>query len=70
MLTLIFVVLFLGIFGKMIGFAVRASWSIMKVFFTILFLPAILIVLAVSGCIAVALPALIIVGIVMLVKAE
>lgn len=68
MITLIFVLLMLGVFGKMIWFAIRAAWGITKVTFGIVFLPVILIVLAISGLIYIAIPVLIILGIVMIVK--
>lgn len=68
MLTLLFIILFFGIFGKLIGFAFRASWGIMKVLFTLIFLPVIIGGIAISGLISLAFPMLIVVGIVALVK--
>ncbi|MBE5837553.1 hypothetical protein [Butyrivibrio sp.] len=66
MMTLLFMVLFFGIFGKLIGFAFRASWSIMKVMLYIVFLPAILMIMLFGGLIYIALPILVIVGLVSL----
>ena len=34
MLTLLFIILMFGIFGKMIGLAFRATWGITKIFFS------------------------------------
>lgn len=68
MMTLIFVILFFGIFGKMAAFAFRAAWGLTKVIFTLVFLPIIVIGFALSGLIYVAFIGLIIAGIVMLVK--
>ena len=66
MMTLLFMVLLFGIFGKLIGFAFRASWSIMKVMLYIVFLPAILMIMLFGGLIYIALPILAIVGMVSL----
>ena len=37
MLTLLFIILMFGIFGKMIGLAFRATWGITKIFFRLIF---------------------------------
>ena len=66
MMTLLFMILFFGIFGELIGFAFRASWSIMKVMLYIVFLPAILMIMLFGGLIYIALPILVIVGLVSL----
>ncbi len=66
MMTLLFMILFFGIFGKLIGFAFRASWNIMKVMLYIVFLPAILMIMLFGGLIYIALPILVIVGLVSL----
>ncbi len=62
MLTIIFLLLMIVVFGKLIWLAIRAAWGITKVLFSIVFLPIILIILALSGLMVVALPVLIIVG--------
>lgn len=62
MLTIIFLLLMIVVFGKLILLAIRAAWGITKVLFSIVFLPIVLIVLALSGLMVVALPVLIIVG--------
>ena len=62
MLTIIFLLLMIVVFGKLIWFAIRAAWGITKVLFSIVFLPIVLIVLALSGLMVVALPILISVG--------
>lgn len=62
MLTIIFLLLMIVVFGKLIWLAMRAAWGITKVLFSIVFLPIVLIVLALSGLMVVALPILIIVG--------
>ena len=68
MLTLIFICLMIGVFGKLVWFAIRAAWGITKVLFTIIFLPVILIDLFVGGFAYVALIGLLIVGALSLVK--
>lgn len=62
MLTILFLLLMIVVFGKLIWLAIRAAWGITKVLFSIVFLPIILIILALSGLMVVALPVLIIVG--------
>lgn len=67
MLTLVFICLMIGVFGKMIGLAFKMTWGIAKVLFTLVFLPFVLIALAISGLVAIALPLVVIVGIISLV---
>lgn len=62
MLTILFLLLMIVVFGKLIWLAIRAAWGITKVLFSIVFLPIVLIALALSGLMVVALPILIIVG--------
>lgn len=64
MLTLFFTIMMFVIFGKLFGFALRAAWGITKIIFSIVLLPLFLIALVFMGLMWVALPALVIVGIV------
>ena len=66
MLTLLFVICMFGIFGKLIGLAFKMTWGIAKVLFTLVFLPVILVGLAMGGLLVVTFPLLIVVGIVSL----
>ena len=66
MLTLLFVICMFGIFGKLIGLAFKMTWGIAKVLFTLVFLPVILVGLAMGGLLVVAFPLLIVGGIVSL----
>ena len=68
MMTVLFAILMFLIFGKMIGLAFRATWGLTKIIFHVVLLPVFLIVLVVAGFMYIALPLLIIVGIVMLIK--
>ncbi len=61
-MSLLFIIFFFCIFGKMIGFAFRASWGIIKVVFTLVFLPLILVGLVFKGLVTIALPVLLVVG--------
>ncbi|MDD3402919.1 MAG: hypothetical protein PHQ72_06140 [Hespellia sp.] len=70
MLTLVFVILMFVVFGKLIGLAIRATWGITKVLFTIVFLPVILICMVVGGLISVALPVLAVIGVVALIGSK
>ena len=63
MLTLLFAIFFIGIFGKLFLFALKAAWSITKLIFTFLFLPFILLGLVFNGLILIAFPGLILIGI-------
>ncbi|MDO4188321.1 MAG: hypothetical protein Q4D29_04960 [Lachnospiraceae bacterium] len=64
MLSLIFVILMFTVIGKLIVFSIKAAWSITKVVLTIVFFPAILIIMAVSGFMMLAVIALVIAGII------
>ena len=68
MLNLLFAILMIMVFGKLIGFAIRAAWGISKVLVTLVFLPLILIGLVLGGLIYLALPILFVVGLVTLFK--
>lgn len=65
-MTVLFFILFFMIFGKLIGFAFKATWSIMKVMLYIVFLPLILIGMVFKGLVFVALPILLVVGLISL----
>lgn len=67
MLTLIFFILLLTIFGKLLAFSIKAAWGITKILFTVVFIPLILIIMVVCGLMYVALPVLAVIGIVALV---
>ncbi|MDC7279263.1 MULTISPECIES: hypothetical protein [Pseudobutyrivibrio] len=67
MFTLLFFVLFFMVFGKMIGFAFRATWGLTKILFSVVFLPLILIGLVFGGLLYIAFPVLLVVGLVSLI---
>ncbi len=59
MLTLIFLILLLWIFIKLLIFGVKAAWGISKIILTILW-PVLLIGLIIAGLFYIAVPALVI----------
>lgn len=66
MLSLLFMVLMLVIFGKIFGFALKATWGITKIIFSIVLLPVFLIFLVFMGLMWIALPVLLVIGVVSL----
>ena len=67
MLTFLFIVLMLGVFGKLLVFGIRAAWGISKIVLTVVFLPIILIALVAGGLLYIAFPILIVLGLISLV---
>ncbi|MDO4555814.1 MAG: hypothetical protein Q4B70_11800 [Lachnospiraceae bacterium] len=70
MLTLVFVILMIMVFGKLILLALRATWGIAKILTSFVLLPIVLIGLLLSGLVHIAVPVLVIVGIVSLLKPQ
>lgn len=68
MLNIIFFLLMLAVFGKLAMFAFKATWGIAKILVTFVLLPIILIALVIVGFITIAIPLLIIIGIIALIK--
>ena len=67
MLELVFIILMFLIFGKLIVFAVKAAWGISKIVCTIVLLPLFLVCMVFAGLIGIALPILLVVGVVSLI---
>ena len=67
MFTLVFICLMIGVFGKLLRLAFKMTWGITKVLFTLVFLPFVLIALAIGGLVTIALPLVVVVGIVSLI---
>lgn len=63
MLTLLFLVCMIWVFGKLFFFGIKAAWGISKFLLTIVLFPLILIGMVVGGLIYIAFPILIIVWI-------
>lgn len=68
MLSLLFAICMIGVFGKLFFFGLRAAWGISKFILTIVFLPLILVGLVFGGLITLAFPILIVVGIIALIS--
>lgn len=64
MLSIIFAIGMICVFGKLVIFGIKAAWGISKFLLTVVLLPLILIALVVGGLMYIALPILIVVGIV------
>lgn len=67
MLTIIFWVLMLMTFGKILKFAIKAAWGITKILVSLVFLPIALIFLVLQGLLILALPILLVVGVISLI---
>lgn len=70
MFTLLFVILMVVVFGKLIGLAFRMTWGLTKVIVNLVLLPLVLIGLVIGGLVSVALPLLIVVGIASLIFSD
>lgn len=66
MLTLISVLLFLAVFGRLMLFAIKLGWGILKFVGFLVFLPAIILGLIITGVVSIAIPVLIVIGLVSL----
>lgn len=62
MFTVFMVILMIWIFGKLLVISLRASWGILRILFTVIFLPLILVGLLVAGILSVAFPILLVLG--------
>ena len=68
MLTLIFFVLFFAVFGSILKFSLKAAWGITKLVVGLVVLPILMLALLFYGLLVLAVPVLIVLGIVFLVK--
>lgn len=67
MLSLLFAICMIWVFGKLFIFGIKAAWGISKFIVTVVLLPLVLIGLVVGGFIYLAFPILLVVGIVSLI---
>ena len=67
MLELLFGILMLVVFGKLFVFGMKATWGITKFLVMLVFLPVGLIAMVLGGLFTLALPLLILIGLVSLV---
>lgn len=68
MLNLIFLIIMFLVFGKILTLALKGAWGLTKILFTLIFFPIIIIGLGLSGLIVVALPLLLIGGVVAMIS--
>ena len=66
MLGLIFWILMLAVFGNILMFAIRMTWGITKVVFSLVLLPVTLVVLVLGGLLRIAFPLLAVIGLISL----
>lgn len=66
MFGLIFCILMLAVFGNILMFAIRMTWGITKVLFSLVLLPVTLVVLVLGGLLRIAFPLLAVIGLISL----
>ena len=66
MLTLISLLILFAVFGRLLLFGLKLGWGIMKIVGFVVFLPVIILMMILGGFAFVALPILLVVGIVSL----
>lgn len=64
MLTIIFIIALVWVLWKLVVLGIKAAWGITKIVCTVILLPAVLIGLVCVGLIYVAIPILVVVGII------
>ena len=67
MFSLIFAILMMAVFGEYNWIAGRLAWGLWKIVITIIFFPILMVILALSGLVMLAIPILIVVGIIAVV---
>ena len=63
MLTMLMMIMFFAVFGKLLGFAFKVGWGMLKIAAYLIFLPSIVLMLIFGGLFYVTFPILIVVGI-------
>lgn len=66
MWTILFSILLLMVFGKILVFAVKAAWGVSKIVVSLVLLPISLVGLVFAGLMQLALPLLVIIGVISL----
>lgn len=70
MLSLLFIICMIWVFGKLLFLGIKAAWGISKFLITVVLFPLILIGMVIGGLIYIAFPILIVVGIVELISSK
>ena len=63
MLTMIFIIVTVILFGKLFSFALKAAWGLSRILLTCIVFPIVLILLALGGVFIIAVPVLACVGV-------
>ncbi len=66
MLTFLTLIIFFAVFARLLIFGLKLGWGIMKLVGFVVFLPVIILAMIIGGLAFVALPVLVIIGIVSL----
>ncbi len=66
MLTFIFSILMIVVFGNIVAFAVKMAWGVSKIAINIVLLPVILIGMVLAGLFWLAIPLLVVIGVISL----
>lgn len=67
MLTLLFAICMIAVFGKLAVLALKGAWGLTKIILSLVFLPLILIGLVIKGLIVLAFPVLLVCGVIFLI---
>ena len=68
MLTFLFFILLLSIFGHLLIVGIKAAWGLGKIIVNIVGIPLLLILLVFSGLLKIAFPLLLVIGVVALIS--
>ena len=68
MLSFVFTVLMFIVFGRLLIFAIKAAWGVSKIVVSLVLLPLFLVGLVLKGLVTIALPLLVVIGLVVLFK--
>lgn len=66
MLTFIFCILMIVVFGNIVAFAVKMAWGVSKIVINLVLLPVILIGMVLAGLFWIAIPLLVAIGLISL----
>lgn len=66
MLTFIFSILMIVVFGNIVAFAVKMAWGVSKIVINLILLPVILIGMVLAGLFWLAIPLLVVIGLISL----
>ena len=67
MLTLLFAICMIAVFGKLAVLALKGAWGLTKIILSLVFLPLILIGLVIKGLFVLAFPVLLVCGVIFLI---